>query len=90
LVFFGFPVLLFAPRGLVNFNTGRHYDLPNARYKNEKNSSFSLIERAILSAAAMLIFSVEAGPRRGGQMALGCSLLLVRKLLEMILRPKEK
>ena len=30
-----------------------------ARYKSEKNGSFSLIERVILSAGAMLIFSVS-------------------------------
>jgi len=34
--------------------------------QGEKNGSFSLIERVILSAGAMLIFSVSSAPLRGG------------------------
>ena len=34
--------------------------------QEQKNGSFSLIERVILSAGAMLIFSVSSAPLRGG------------------------
>jgi len=37
----------------------RRLDEAKGRTKSEKNGSFSLIERVILSAGAMLIFSVS-------------------------------